>query len=96
MKTIIGALAASLFIASAHAGETYHGLELGNSDLATQRPTAEDFVGVQPGVGDSIDRYHGWADGNPDLFSSDRSGPTDTGNDPDIYRGLGGNSDLRF
>jgi hypothetical protein len=60
------------------------------------RVSAEDFVGVQPSVGDSIDRYHGWADGNPDLFKADRSAPTDSGERPDIYMGLGGNPDLRF
>ncbi len=96
MKTIIITAAAALFAANIGAAEIYHGLAEGNSDLSTQRVSAEDFVGVQPSVGDSIDRYHGWADGNPDLFKSERSGPTDSGNSPDIYMGLGGNPDLRF
>jgi len=52
--------------------------------------------GVQPGVGDSFDVYSGLADGNADLFKSDSSGPTDSGDDPDIYMGVSGNPDLQF
>ena len=96
MKTIITAIAATLFAANVSAAEIYQGLADGNSDLATQRVVAEDFVGVQPSVGDSVDRYHGWADGNPDLFKSDQSGPTDSGDRPDIYMNIRGNPDLRF
>jgi hypothetical protein len=96
MKTIIITAAASLFAANVSAADLYQGLAVGNSDLHTQHVSAEDFVGVQPSVGDSIDRYHGWADGNPDLFKAERSGPTESGERPDIYMGLGGNPDLRF
>ena len=96
MKTIITTIAATLFAANVSAAGIYQGLADGNSDLATQPVSAEDFVGVQPSVGDSVDRYHGWADGTPDLFKSDVSGLTDSGNSPDIYRNLGGNPDLRF
>jgi len=95
MKTII-ITAAALFAANIGAAEIYHDLAEGNSDLATQRVSAEDFVGVQPSVGDSIDRYHGWADGNPDLFKADRSGPNGATSDPDIYQSQGGNPDLAF
>ncbi|MEA3277132.1 MAG: hypothetical protein U9Q81_17970, partial [Pseudomonadota bacterium] len=70
MKTIITAIAATLFTAGVSASDVYYGLEKGNPDLSTQPASGEGFVGVQPGVGDSIDRYHGWADGNPDLFKS--------------------------
>jgi len=45
---------------------------------------------VQPSIGDSADRYQGWADGNPDLFKADRTGPNGTSSDPDIYRGFAG------
>ncbi len=55
-----------------------------------------DFVGVQPSVGDSIDRYHGWADGHPDLFKTDHGGSTDSGDAPDIHTGFTGNPDLHF
>ena len=96
MKTILTTIAATLFAANVSAAGFYQGLSDGNSDLSTQRVSAEDFVGVQPSVGDSIDRYHGCADGNPDLFKSHASGHTDSGNSPDIYRSLGGNPDLRF
>ena len=57
MKTIIITAAASLFAANVSAADLYQGLAVGNSDLHTQRVSAEDFVGVQPSVGDSIDRY---------------------------------------
>jgi hypothetical protein len=58
--------------------------------------SAEDFAGVQPGVGDSIDRYHGLADGNPDLFKAPVAGSMDSGEDPDIYPALSGNRDLSY
>ena len=62
----------------------------------TQRLSAQDFARVQPIIGDSVSRYHGLAEGNPDLLKSDRSGTTDSGKDPDIYMGLSGNPDLQF
>ena len=95
MKTIITAAAAALFAANVSAADVYHGLERGNSDLSAQRLSAEDFAGVQPSIGDSVDRYHGWADGNPDLFKSDGSRSTSTGR-PDIYMNVSGNPDLSF
>ena len=96
MKTIIITAAAALFTANVGAVEIYHGLGAGNPDLSTQRISAQDFVGVQPSVGDSIDRYHGLADGNTDLFKVDHSVPTDSGEAPDIYRSVSGNPDLSF
>lgn len=95
MKTIITA-AAALFAVNVSAGDFYLGLDEGNSDLSTTRASAADFVGVQPSVGDSVDRYHGLADGNSDLFKIDRGSRTESTKDPDIYQGLGGNPDLRF
>lgn len=95
MKTIITA-AAALFAANISASDFYHGLEEGNSDLYTAPVSAADFTGVQPSIGDSADRYHGLADGNSDLFKTDRGSRTESTEDPDIYRGLGGNPDLRF
>ena len=96
MKTIITAIAASLFTISVNAADVYNGLGAGNSDLSTQHASATDFVGVQPGVGDSINRYHGLDDGNADLFKADNSGLTDSGDAPNIYMGIGGNPDLHF
>jgi len=93
MKTIITA-AAVLFAANVSAADIYHGLGDGNSDLSTQRVDANDFVGVQPSVGDRVDRYQGWADGNPDLFKA--TGTTQSSEDPDIYMNVSGNPDLRF
>ena len=41
---------------------------------------------MQPGVGDSTNRYHGLDDGNSDLFKADQSsGLADSGDAPDIY-----------
>jgi hypothetical protein len=93
MKTIITA-AAILFAANVSAADIYHGLGEGNSDLSTQRVSANDFVGVQPSIGDGVDRYQGWADGNPDLFKA--TGTTNTTDDPDIYTSISGNPDLQF
>jgi len=96
MKTIITAIAASLFTVSVNATDFYNGLDEGNPDLSTQRVSASDFVGVQPGVGDSLNRYHGLDDGNADLFKADNGSRTDSGDAPDIYTGINGNPDLQF
>jgi hypothetical protein len=96
MKTIVTTAAAALFAANVGAVEIYDRFGTGNGDLVTERPTAEDFAGVQPSIGDGIDRYHGLAEGNGDLFGARYAGPTDSGEGPDIYRGLDGNPDLRF
>ena len=94
MKTITATIAAALFSVSASASDVYHGLERGNSDIDTGHE--ESYAGVQPGVGDSFDIYSGLADGNADLFKSDHSGTTDSGDSPDIYMGISGNPDLQF
>lgn len=96
MKKLAAAIATTFFATGINAADIYYGLGDGNSDLATQRFSAEDFVGVQPSVGDSVERYQGWAAGNPDLFLADRSGPTDSADDPNIYKGISGNPDLQF
>ncbi len=96
MKTIITAIAASLFTVSVSATDFYHGLEEGNPDLSTHYTNASDFVGVQPGIGDSIDRYHGLDDGNADLFKADNRVRTDSGDDPDIYTDVSRSPDLHF
>jgi len=96
MKGLIAAIASSLFAAGVSAADIYYELGDGNSDLPTGRLSAADFVGVQPSTGDSVSRYQGWDEGNADLFKADRSGMSDAGKDPDIYKGLGGNSDLEF
>jgi len=95
MKTIITA-AAALFAANVSAADIYYGLGEGNTDLSTQRLSAEDFAGVRPSIGDSVSRYHGWAKGNPDLFKANRSAPNGATRDPDIYKGLSGNPDLEL
>jgi len=94
MKTIVTAIIATSFAASVGATDVYHGLERGNADIDTGH--AETYAGVQPGVGDSFDIYSGLADGNADLFKSERSGPSDSGDAPDIYMGVSGNPDLQF
>ena len=93
MKTIITAIAASLFTAGVSAADIYHGLAEGNSDLSPWAAEAHDFTGVQPSVGDSFDRYHGFADGNPDLFQPLGRMPREIGHtsedDQPIYVGPG-------
>ena len=95
MKTIITA-AAILFAANVSAADIYRGFGEGNTDLSTPRLSAEDFVGVQPSVGDSVDRYHGLADGNADLFKGDGDQSIESTGRPDIYGNVSGNPDLRF
>jgi len=51
------------------------------------------MAGVQPGVGDSVHRYQGWATDNPDLMSRFQAEFTDQDH-PQIYPGQQGNPDL--
>jgi hypothetical protein len=96
MKTILTAAAAALFAANIGAAEIYHGLGEGNPDLSNVSTNAGDFVGVQPSVGDSVYRYHGWETGNTDLFKGDGTQtPASTGK-PEIYDALSANPDLQF
>ena len=95
MKTIITA-AAALFAVNVSAANIYGGLGEGNSDLSNQRVSAHDFAGVQPSIGDSVSRYHGWDDGNPDLFKSEGSQSRTSTGAPDIYMNVDGNPDLQF
>jgi hypothetical protein len=96
MTTVITSVFAALFAGGVSAASFYHGLENGNSDLSSGGSLSFEYAGVQPGVGDNVDIYGGLDDGNADLFKTDRTGPSDTGEDPDIYRDLGGSSDLQF
>ena len=95
MKTII-TVAAVLFAANLSAADVYRGLEEGNSDLSNPRLSADDFVGEQPSIGDSVERYHGFADDNSDLFKGDGSRTTNSSGQPDIYINASGNPDLSF
>ena len=96
MKSLLAVIASGLFVAGVSAHDVYSGLGKGNSDVFDEHPPTNHTVAVQPSIGDSFDRYHGWADDNPDLFNSDRSGPTDAGDAPNIYQGFRGSPDLRF
>ena len=58
--------------------------------------SAQDFAGVQPSVGDSVDRYHGWDEGNHDLFRGDGSQSRASTGRPDIYMNVSGNQDLQY
>jgi hypothetical protein len=67
MKIIITAAAASLLTASVSAADIYRHLGEGNWDLAHWNVDTRAITGVQPGGGDSIDIYWGFADGNHDI-----------------------------
>ena len=95
MKTIITAIAATLFATSVSAADIYHGLDAGNADLSS-RLSATDYVGVQPAAGDSVDRYHGLDEGNSDLFKGDGNQSRPSTGRPDIYMNVSGSSDLSF
>ena len=91
---------ATMFFAAAFAGtvgaaDSYQDLTRGNRDSFVAPQADGDFSGVQPAVGDSLDRYHGWADGNPDLFKGEPGNYAES-EDPDIYGGLGGSPDISF
>ena len=96
MKTILAAVAATVFAASASASGIYSGFGQANPDIHNgYAPSADEMAAAQPGVGSNFGRYHGWADGNADLFRDNRvsSSPSDSGT-ADVYRGFEGNPDL--
>ena len=96
MKTIIAAVAATVFAVNVSASGIYSGFGQGNVDLNDgYTASADAMAAVQPGVGSEVDRYHGWADGNADLFSDRRTSSTPSHSAPaDVYRGFDGNPDL--
>jgi hypothetical protein len=93
MNRLTAAIAATLFVTAAGADDIYQGFAAGNPDL---RAEANDFIGdtvIQRGVGDSIDRYQGLADGNDDLFPRFEA-PVNDAEGPHFYGGFEGNPDL--
>jgi hypothetical protein len=95
MKIIIAALTAAFFAAAAVAGDSYLTFGEGNPDLAPQWGSMETFTGVQPSVGDEIQPYHGFAEGNPDVCKCERI-ETGVCEDPNIYANCAGNPDLAY
>ena len=70
MKHIITAAAISFFATSVSAADVYKNIGEGNSDLYPHRADFGTVMGVQPMVGGGVDRYQGFADGNPDIFDA--------------------------
>ena len=96
MRKLITAMATILFTASVSASgdvDVYQGFEQGNPDLSNDTGYSEGVTARQPGVGDSYDLYHGFADNNPELFWGGSSSLSQSSS-PDIYGGFGGNPDL--
>ena len=96
-KTILAtAVSATLFTATANvsAANVYQGFA-DNPDLVHQYNTV-DTTAMQPGIGSDIDRYHGVADDNADLFNVMLDGQSSSHETPQIYAGAEGNPDLAF
>lgn len=86
MKILLAAVVTTAFAAGAMADDIYYGLAKGNPDLNQGRLANNPVVAVQPGVGDSLDRYHGLDEGNGDLFrASKNEGAWSFSENPDIY-----------
>jgi hypothetical protein len=96
MKIIIATAAATMFAASVSASNIYSGFGQGNPDLNTgYASVSNEMTATQPSVGSDFGRYHGWADGNADLFSDKQiSSPIRESGPADVYRGFDGNPDL--
>jgi hypothetical protein len=93
MNRLTIAAAAGLLATGVCADDNYHGFAAGNPDL---RAESNHYVGgtvIQRGVGDSVDRYQGWANGNGDLFKR-FDAPVDVYETPKIYESFRGNPDL--
>ena len=96
MKRLLAVILSSAFVAGVSATDWYDDFTDGNSDVSSERLSAADFTGVQPSIGDSVSRYHGLDQGNPDLFEAERGSSTDSGKDPSIYGSVSGNPDLQL
>jgi hypothetical protein len=96
MKSLLAVIASTFFAAGVSAHDIYGELGEGNSDVFDEHQPKDTMAAVQPSVGDHFDRYQGFADGNPDLFRSDRGGPSNSGDDPRIYGVLTGDSNLSY
>jgi len=95
MTKTITITAAVLFSAAAQAGDSYQQFTAGNPDIRSESVRFQGVTAVQPGVGSDIDRYHGVADGNADLFSMDLDQtPRDSATQPEIYGPSGQSPDL--
>ena len=96
MKRFAAIIALASFATAAGAADIYQQFSQRNSDLRVQ---PNHYVGAtQRGVGASVDRYQGWADGNGDLFSSSdawiTNPPMSDHQLPDVYRGFADDPDL--
>ena len=95
MNKLTATIFATVFAGSVGASDSYQDLTRGNPDSYVNPDPGSELSGVQPGVGDSLSRYHGWDDGNPDLFKADLGDYAES-EDPDIYGVLDGNPDIDF
>jgi hypothetical protein len=93
-KTLI-ATAAILFAASVQAADSRQQFIDGNPDSDNTRGFYNGMTAVQPGIGTDLDRYHGIADDNPDLFNVEL-GPSPKHERPEIYGPFGASPDLSY
>ena len=96
MKRFASLIALASFATAAGATDIYQQFSEGNSDLRAQ---PNEYMGTtQRGVGASVDRYQGWADGNGDLFKRSDAGIADPHMSnhqlPNVYRGFSGDPNL--
>ena len=100
MKHLIVAFASILLSASAFADHVYQGFAEGDPDLYGYGPSDEQVIGMQPGVGDSVDIYGRFGQRNPDLFPPTQRGGSSVANPdrtlPEIYNGFGDDPDLQW
>ncbi len=94
IKTIVAATVI-LFAASAQAADSRQQFISGNPDSDNSRDFYVGMTAVQPGIGADFDRYQGFGEGNPDLFS-EGFGPSPEHQSPDIYGAFGGSPDLSY
>jgi hypothetical protein len=100
MKRLILALATALLAVSALADHVYRGFAEGDSDLYSYGPGDEQVIGMQPGVGDSVDIYGRFGQRNADLFPPTQRGGSSVDNPdrtlPEIYDGFRDDPDLQW
>lgn len=78
-----------LFAASLSAADIYKDIGRGNADLSPHGETFGEPAAVQPGIGDGVDRFQGFGDGNPDVVQS-------FAEDINVDRTLGGSAPVAY
>ncbi|MBK5969488.1 MULTISPECIES: hypothetical protein [Thiorhodovibrio] len=95
MNKILTTTAGLLLATSVQAADSLQDFISGNPDSDHRVGAFQASGPVSPGTGNTLDRYQGVAQGNPDLLNVGE-GRSPTHARPDIYGAFGGSPDLAY